>query len=288
MKSGKQFELPKSRPKSIPERLTNLNGWQLFGRAIGLYIIPIIICSCIEWKIGPDHLKSSCTIPAGFWDLIYFNFISMLTIGYGDLSPTGVFRVITIIEAIYGLAVYSLTISLLLIKMLLPRKDTIVFSKYGYYCVKDGAFMVIYLNTANQFITNLETSWYFKLNDDWETRIPVRVPFITKSVQTFYLKPSVPFEQINAELHPYDCLRVGLNGSLGIANYSTYVEYGIEDILIIENRNELIGYTGFHEVDENLTDAEFERLFHYKPKNARPLSDCLDSAINIHRNLRRK
>jgi len=283
MKSGKQFELPKSRPKSFLERLTNLNWWQLALCGLFLYAGPVIFFSVIEWLIGISYLKSSSITNIDFGDLVYFNFISMLTIGYGDLWPSGIFRVFTIIEAILGLGVYTLSISLITIKLLLPRANTIVFSKYAYYCIKDKAFMVIYLNTANQFITNLETSWYFKLNEDWETRTPVRVPFITKSVQTFYLKFPNEFQEINAMLHPYDCLRVGLSGSVGMANYSTYVEYGVEDILVINSRAALTRYAGFYEVDQNLTKPEFEKYFHYHPADATPLSLSLKSAMNIHR-----
>jgi hypothetical protein len=283
MKIGEQFQLPKARPKSFLENIGNLSRLKLIVYGLLLYTGPVLLVSVVEYFIGTDHLKSASDQAVGFWDLIYFNFISMLTIGYGDLSPSGVFRIFTIVEAVFGLAVYSLSISLITVKLLLPRTNTIVFSKYAYYCTDDSAFMIIYLNTANQFITNLETSWYFKLNEDWQTRPAVRVPFITKSVQTFYLRCNKKFEEINALLHPFDCLRVGLSGNIGMSNYSTYVEYGINDILIIRNRSELTNYPGFYQVDKYLTTDEFEKHFHYQPPNASKLADSLKSVMNIHR-----
>jgi hypothetical protein len=284
MKSGKQFDLPKERKKTFIESIDAITSWQLIGIVLLLYIAPVFVFSGLEWLIGPNtHLTTNPPHPVGFWELIYFNFVSILTIGYGDMSPTGVFRLITIVEAVIGLAIYSLSISLVTIKILLPRKDVIVFSKYAYYCTDDSAFMIIYLNTSSTYVTNLQTSWYFKLDEDWHAKTPIQVPFITKSVQTFYLKYDKPFEEINAMLHPFDCLRVGLSGNIGMANYSTFVEYGLKDILIIRNRSVLTKYEGFYKVDENLKSAEFEKYFHYQPEGAGKLSECLKSRMNKNR-----
>jgi hypothetical protein len=118
----------------------------------------------------------------------------------------------------------------------------------------------------------VETSWYFKLGQDWTTLPPIKVPFITKSVQTFYLS-FLPLEKIKARLHYLDCLRVGITGSLGMSNYSTFVEYGLEDILVVPNRAELTNYPGFYQVDQFLSSEEFQHYFHYYPKNAIKLSE---------------
>jgi len=274
MKTGKQFELPKRRSLSFIERVDTLNFWKLTGLGLLIYLGIVVTFSLIETAIGSaGHLNTKD--PISFPNLIYFNFISILTIGYGDLAPKGIFRAFTIMEAILGLATYSLMISIVTVKLLLPKKNIIVFSKYAYYCEDHNAFMIIYLNTATQYITNLETSWYFKLNEDWQTRTPRKVPFITKSVQTFYLKFPKPLNEITPILHRYDCLRIGLSGNLGMANYSTFVEYGLEDILIIKNRSELTEYGGFYKVDAYLGKKEFEQFFHYKPPGARPMIDLI-------------
>ncbi|MVM42291.1 hypothetical protein GO730_39040 [Spirosoma sp. HMF3257] len=277
MKVGKQFELPKNRKQSFIERIDALSVWNLIGLMLILYAAPVFFFGTIEFIFNmPISISCLSCSKIGYWDLIYFNFVSILTIGYGDMSPLGISRVITIVEAVLGLAIYSLSISLITIKLLLPRKDIITFSRYAYYCLDDNSFMIIYLNTASTYITNLETSWYFKLNENWHAKTPFRVPFITKSVQTFYLKYEKSFETIISTLHPYDCLRVGLSGNIGMANYSTYVEYGIEDILIINNRLALTQYEGFYKVDENLRTEEFAEFFHYYPSNARKLSNFLN------------
>jgi len=191
------------------------------------------------------------------------------------LSPLGLFRGLTICEAIIGLTIYSFAISVITLKLLLPNKNTIAFSTYAYYCTDDRCFMIIYLNTAKQFVTNLETSWYFKLNEDWKTGVPSRVHFITKSVQTFYLEYPHTIDVITPLLHLYDCLRVGLSGNLGMANYSTYVQYDLDKILVIPNRDELKNYPGFYDVDNSRLTADFDKYFHYRPEKAKTMMDLL-------------
>ena len=266
MKEGAQFQLPTSRKKSIIETIDGLNFWSLIWRGLLIYLAIVLTVSGIECLFNPAvHFKHDNTF--NFGDLVYFNFVSILTIGYGDISPKDYFRIPTIIEAILGLGIYSLIISIITIKLLLPAKNTIVFSKYAYYCRDDHSFMVIYLNTATQYITNLETSWYFKLNENWDTKPPVKVPFITTSVQTFYLE-YLTFEKIVPLLHSYDCLRLGLSGNLGMGNYSTFVQYNLDEILVIPNRDELKRYPGFYQVDQHLKSTDFVKYFHYCPPGA--------------------
>jgi len=264
MKSGKQFQLPEKRKKSFVEIINELNRKKLIGAGLLLYIGTVLFFSGAEWFLHPSAHIANNHEPVSFIDLIYFNFISILTIGYGDMAPTGIFRVLTVVEAIAGLAIYGLVISIITIKVMLPGKHTIVFSKYAYYCLDDHSFMTIYLNTATQYLTNVETSWYFKLGQDWQTLPPIKVPFITKSVQTFYL-PFSPLKDIKSRLHYLDCLRVGISGSLGMSTYSTFVEYGLSDILIVPNRTELTDYNGFYQVDQYIKTEQFQQYFHYHP-----------------------
>ena len=175
-------------------------------------------------------------------------------------------------ETVYSLTLFGFIISVVTIKLLTPNKNTIVFSKYAYYCEKDNAFLIIYLNTASQFLTNVETNWYFKLERDWVTEPPIKVPFITRSVQTFYLKFKTLLE-IVPKLDKDDRLRVGIYGNLGGSQYATYVEYPIADILVIPDRSIVTNYTEFYNEGDILLNPDLAKKFHYAPSGAKSLFD---------------
>ena len=190
-----------------------------------------------------------------------FNFTTILTVGYGDFSPSGYVRVFSIIEAFMGVGLYNFFVAVLTIKSFFPKKHSIVFSKYAYYSLDDKKFLIIFLNTAKENIANAEICSYFKLDKDWEVRPSGRTPFITKSVQTFFVSDEFPIEELREKLRPYDCLRVGISGGIGMANYSTSVEYGTHEIIVIKSRDVLTKYDGFWKVDENLNSLEFKKYF---------------------------
>ena len=174
-----------------------------------------------------------------------------------------------------GVGLYSFFVAVLTIKSLFPKKHSIVFSKYGYYSLDDRKFLIIFLNTAKENIANAEICSYFKLGADWEVRPSGKTPFITKSVQTFFVTDEFTIEELKEKLHPYDCLRVGISGGIGMANYSTSVEYGTNEIIVIKSRDVLTEYEGFWKVDESLNSAEFKNYFHYSPPASKNLNEYL-------------
>ncbi len=131
--------------------------------------------------------------------------------------------------------------------------------------------MIIYLNTASQNLVNVEISHYFKRGEDWNLTPASKAPFITRSVQTFYLGEEDFDNNKKPKLHSLDCLRIGISGSLGSANYSTFVEYPLPKILVIKNRDELRNYEGFWNVDENITTLKFKEMFAYYPKGTKTM-----------------
>jgi hypothetical protein len=269
-----QHEVPDVRKKSFLLWIDRQNALKLFLIGTSCYIGIVVLFSLAEWMFIPNLTLESSSI-CNFWDLLYFNFISILSIGYGDMAPKGILRGFTILEALVGLVVYSSFISIFIIKVLLPRENTIIFSKYAYFCTSVNSFMIIYLNTTTRKITNLETVWYFKLNEDWKTMQPCKVPFVTTSVQTFYLGFGKSLVEIKEQLHYKDCLRVSLTGNLGMSTYATSIQYDLSDILVIEDRSELSAYEGFYRVDAYLGKDGFADKFHYNPTGAPKLSDLL-------------
>ena len=272
-----KFKIPDKRKGIAPvEYLYRVSVLRLILFGILAYVLIACIFSVIEY-----FFKSPLTYfkgppgPLGFRELIYFNFTTILTVGYGDYSPTGYVRILSIIEAFMGVGLYSFFVAVLTIKSFFPKKHSIVFSKYGYYSLEEKKFLIIFLNTAKENIANAEICSYFKLGSDWEVRPSVKTPFITKSVQTFLVTDEFPIEKLREDLHPYDCLRVGISGGIGMSNYSTSVEYGIDEIIVIENRYVLRKYEGFWRVDERLNSVEFKNHFHYRPSGSRNLKEYL-------------
>lgn len=270
--------LPKRREISLNERLSKTKISRLVWLGLLAYLLVGLIFTSLEYLA-----QNSVNFVAyngranSFWDLLYFNFTTILTIGFGDFSPFGYFRFLSILEAFIGVALFSVFISFLTIKTLLPKENSIVFSKYGYYCIENQSFMVIYLNISKVFITNVETCSYVKTGNHWEVSPAVRAPFITGSVQTFYLE-NVPLTTLVGSYDKRDCLRVGISGSLGMANYSTSIEYFFKDIVVILDRKALLEYNGFGEVDHYLKNhcSDFTAHFHYCPKGAEKLLDFIE------------
>ena len=54
-------------------------------------------------------------------------------------------------------------------------------------------------------------------------------------------------------------------------NFSTSVEYPLNKILVIDNRDELGNYEGFWKVDKNLNTPQFKEMFNYYPASAKTL-----------------
>jgi len=270
-----KFKLPLKRKGIAPvEYLYRVSALRLVLFGILAYFLIACLFSVIEYVLkSPLTYFKGTPGPLSFWDLIYFNFTTILTVGYGDYSPSGYVRILSIIEAFIGVGLYSFFVAVLTVKSLFPKKHSIVFSKYGYYSLAEKKFLIIFLNTAKENIANAEICSYFKLGADWEILPSGKTPFITKSVQTFFVTNEYAPEELKEKLHPYDCLRVGISGGIGMANYSTSVEYGTDDIIVIESREVLRKYEGFWKVDERIKSSEFKNHFHYRPAGSNSLKE---------------
>jgi hypothetical protein len=270
-----QQTLPKRTSKSLIEKLDKLSITKIIFSGLVAYLFIVLIFTIVQYELQtPETYFGSAVGPSDFTDLLYFNFATILTIGYGDLSPRGYFRILAIVEAIIGVGIFSLFISVLTIKILLPKKTTIIFSKHGYYSLKDNRFMIIYLNTARDFIINVEICSYVKIGNDWSVSPAVKAPFITRAVQTFFLD-EISINDLVKTYVPRDCFRIGISGTLGMASYSTSIEYTFENIIVIPNRNELTKYQGFWDVDNFLGTKDFNDKFHYRPENSETLFEYI-------------
>lgn len=267
-------ELPgRGRVGWLLNHVSNMSVGRLIAWGVGVYVTIVLFFSLIEIGFlvsGSPLVVDGDGNPANWLEIIYFNFVTILTVGYGDFAPVGFARFLSIIEALLGVALFATLVSVVAVKALSAPTNSVVFSKYAYYCTRLERFMIIYLNTTNRALIHCELSSYFKQLGDWGVTQSIVAPFVTNSVQTFLIQ-HYPASDLQMGLQSGDCLRVGLSGQLGMARYSTAVQYDIEQIIVIPDREELIRYDGFWQPD--MTNEAFRKMFHYRPLGAPTLAE---------------
>lgn len=274
-------DLPEKRTGGPIAWIDRQNMWKMLLLGISLYLFVVLGCSLVEYAF---HVNGRSLVVDGngkgaeLSDLLYFNFITILTVGYGDFHPVSYGKFFSVIEAFVGVGLFSMLVALITVKALLPPRNSIVFSKYAYYCTEPEFFLIIFVNTSQHNLANCQMSSYFKLGGDWRVRPSITSPFITQSVQTFYIDHTDK-QEIISNLRDGDSLRIGLVGSLAFTSFSTSIQYHANEILVIANRDELVAYDGFWKPD--FTSPSFREMFHYQPEGA----PTLDSYVNQARAL---
>jgi Ion channel len=246
---------------------------------VGLYLGIVVLVSGVEFAFhlaGYDLVHNDQGSGVGnVADLLYFNLITILTVGYGDFHPTSIGKLFSVIEAFAGVGLFSLLVAVITVKALLPPRNTIVFSKYAYYCTEPQCFLIIFVNTSNTNLAIVEMSSYFKLGGDWGVKHSITSPFVTRSVQTFHIE-RVELEKIVLNLRDGDCLRVGIMAGVGFTSFSTSIQYHAEKILVIPNRNELVAFfePKWH---PDFNCPELREMFHYQPQKALTLRSFVEA-----------
>jgi hypothetical protein len=173
------------------------------------------------------------------------------------------------LEALLGAGLFGLFISIVTAKILAAPVNTVVFSRFAYDCTDDQRFLVIFVNTTRSLLENVDISSYMKLGGDWVVDVPVRTPFIGKSVWTFHMN-TIAESRLISELGKDDLFRCALTGQIGSTTFSAAMQYSITEILVIPNRDELITFQGFWDAD--LSSEEVVKMFHYEPEGALTLA----------------
>ena len=89
-----------------------------FEKLVGIWLGMILVFGLIYWlagigmgwglQAGNSAVKTDL---GGLWTAIYFSFVTALSIGYGDVVPTGVLRIFAIAEGAAGLMIFGCVIS---------------------------------------------------------------------------------------------------------------------------------------------------------------------------------
>lgn len=279
------FQLPRRRTGTHVKWLADASAFKVLWAGLAAYLLVVFAFSLIEiislhqGKPLVFYQGSNPPKNADEWQIVYFNFVTILTIGYGDFTPRGFGQFLAVSEAIIGTGVVGITIAALTAKFLSPPRNSVVFSRYGYYCTEDQRFLLIFVNTTKNLLINAEMCSYFKLGGDWGVGLPIRSPFVTQAVQTFFMD-QVPPNEIVDKLQDGDVFRFSIAGRIGGTDFSTAIQYSPEEIIVLPNRGKLIAYPGFWNFD--FTSEEFIKMFHYRPPEAPTLVEYVASKRSNH------
>jgi hypothetical protein len=98
---------------------------QVFSIWLGL----ILVCGAVYWLIGFSGRPALAqggqrlgTDLGGLWTAIYFSFVTVTSVGYGDVLPLGSTRILAVAEAVSGLLLFGLLIA----KFVSYRQDMLV------------------------------------------------------------------------------------------------------------------------------------------------------------------
>jgi potassium channel LctB len=103
-----------SRRLSWLERLANFS----LERLVGVWFGMIVAFGLIYWLaglgMGSGLQAGNTAVKAdwdGLWTASYFSFVTALSIGYGDVVPLGIFRILAVVEGAAGLLIFGCVIS---------------------------------------------------------------------------------------------------------------------------------------------------------------------------------
>jgi uncharacterized membrane protein len=74
-------------------------------------------------NVRPDAFLTSTAAAASFPDLVYFSFVTLLTIGFGDVTPvTPVARAVVLVEGLFGVVFTTIVMASLVAAYLQQRE----------------------------------------------------------------------------------------------------------------------------------------------------------------------
>ena len=94
--------------------------------ALATYIMAGLAFAVVYGVIAgrrPDAFAAATAEPASFPDLVYFSFVTLLTIGFGDVTPAAPFaRAVVLVEGLFGVAFTTVVMAALVAGYLRHRE----------------------------------------------------------------------------------------------------------------------------------------------------------------------
>jgi hypothetical protein len=105
----------------------------------------------------------------GFFDSIYFSFITATTLGYGDISPSGISKLFATLEAIIGLIMFGIIVS----KVVSVKQDVVLEEIYDISFKENlnrlRSALYLFREDLNKIIFKIENKYITarEINDLW-------------------------------------------------------------------------------------------------------------------------
>jgi len=100
-----------------------------FARLLGVWLAIVGGCGILYWLldafVGSNLREGASAVPANFGGLLtamYFSFVTATSIGFGDVVPLGLARVVAVVEGASGLLIFGAIIS----KLVSKRQEDLV------------------------------------------------------------------------------------------------------------------------------------------------------------------
>ena len=127
--AGSRFITRRIHARQWGNKLVDLIDRQSTSRLFLAWLAMTILCGVGYWLFGVLHLKGLVedgrpvgTSLRSFATAMYFSFVTVTSLGFGDVLPTGASRVLSIVEAVSGLLIFGAVIS----KFVSRRQDELV------------------------------------------------------------------------------------------------------------------------------------------------------------------
>lgn len=289
--------LPRWRSNWLLHHVDRTSTGRLILQFLGLYGATVLLYTFPLWCLantGVNTVQHGAHPITSFGRLLYFNLITILTVGYGDLAPVGFCgRTIAVLEAMTGVALMGVLLGVVVLKMTQPASNSVVFSRYCYFAKDEAAFIVVFLNTHRAPLVNATISSLVKTNGWWTVAPAVVAPYIGGSVWAFRVKrwgsrrPNRETEVWGTDDIPHsifrsdDCVRMAITGSYGFAAFAAAQSYSFDQVLVVDKASELRDNPEFS--NPKLGSPAFEAAFHYRPGNAQTLLEYLrENGATVH------
>src|SRR2546426_503018 len=126
MRSGDaSTTLPRNFRESMVEFVDRTPLWALLLIGLSVYSAVVIAATFTQLactKLGVPVVKEGTRCVQELADLVYFNVVTVLTIGYGDMRPYRWGRVIAGLEAAMGIGIFGVLVSAAVLKLMAPRQ----------------------------------------------------------------------------------------------------------------------------------------------------------------------